>query len=144
MEKDESAEGLLEYALRLVRRSELTCGQLRKKLLARGASSRIAERICQEMRESGFIDDLRYCELFVSTHSEYGFKRMRMELLKRGIERNLVEDVVVFDQEDEIGKALELIRHWEPELEKEKVWGRLSRRGFTYSVIREALRRTCG
>jgi hypothetical protein len=25
------------------------------------------------------IDDRRYCELFVSTHRELGFKRMRME-----------------------------------------------------------------
>ena len=144
MKKGESTEGLLEYALRLVSWSELTCGQLRRKLLARGASRETSERICREMKESGFIDDLRYCELFVSTHREYGFKRMRMELLKRGIERNIVEDMVIFDREDEIGKALELIRHWGPQLEMEKVWGRLSRRGFSDSVIREALRRTCG
>lgn len=80
--KDESHESLTEYATRLVYRSELTRMQLKRKILARGAMEIAADRICDEMQETGLIDDRRYCELFVSTHRELGFKRMRMELLK--------------------------------------------------------------
>ena len=144
MKRDDSFEGLLEYAMRLISRSEVTCSQLKRKLVARGASSRTSEKVCRELKESGYIDDRRYCELFISTHGEYGFKRMKVELLKRGIGRDLVESMVAFDQEDEVEKALAMIRHWGPDLEMEKAWGRLSRRGFSYPVIREALRRTCG
>ncbi|HOI80765.1 MAG: regulatory protein RecX [Thermovirgaceae bacterium] len=141
--KDESHESLTEYATRLVYRSELTRMQLKRKILARGAMEIAADRICDEMQETGLIDDRRYCELFVSTHRELGFKRMRMELLKRGVERDLVDRMVPFDLEDEIERAEELIRHWGPEVDTKKTWGRLSRRGFTFSVIREAIRRAC-
>lgn len=144
MKRDDSFEGLLEYGLRLVSRSELTCSQLKRKLIARGASCQVSERVCRELKESGYIDDRRYCELFIATHEEYGFNRMKMELLKRGIERGLVETMVGFEQEDEVGKALAMIRRWGPDLEMKKAWGRLARRGFSHHVIREALRRTCG
>ncbi|HAK41142.1 MAG TPA: hypothetical protein DCM24_04950 [Synergistaceae bacterium] len=141
--KDGSHESLADYATRLVYRSELTRMQLKRKILARGALENAAEKICDEMQEAGLIDDRRYCELFVSTHKELGFKRMRMELLKRGVGRDLIDSMVTFDPEDEIERAGELIRHWGPDLDTKKIWGRLSRRGFIFSVIREAIRRTC-
>jgi SOS response regulatory protein OraA/RecX len=141
--KGEPEEKLMDYAVRLVSRSEYTRRQVMLKLISRGTGEELARKICDELQSSGLIDDPRYCDLFISTHPDLGFRRMRMELLRRGIDRTLVERKVCFDSESEIARASEMVRHWCGSLEERKITGRLLRRGFSDPVIREAIRRAC-
>lgn len=136
-------EKLLPYALRLTSRGVYTFRQVVKKLVAKGASPGSAEAICVSLRDSGMIDDARYCELFASTHPDLGFARLRAELLKRGINRDLVGECIVLDPEAELARATALAMEWSGFADARKIAGRLSRRGFSTSVVMEAVRRAC-
>lgn len=141
--KNINDEQLMYYAVRLTSRGAYTCRQVMKKLVAKGASSGSAEAVCARLKDSGMIDDVRYCELFVSTHPDLGFARLRMELLKRGVEIGLVEECLVLDPEAETARAVSLALEWSGFADARKVAGRLSRRGFSRSAISEAVRRAC-
>ena len=134
---------LLDYAVRLVSRSEYTRRQVIRKLLSRGATEELAGTICDELQVSGLIDDPRYCDLFISTHPDIGFGRIRMELLKRGIHGSLVDEKVRFDLENEVARAADMAGNWCKSLDKRRIAGRLLRKGFSNPVIREAIRRAC-
>ncbi len=136
-------EKIMSYAVRLTSRGVYTSRQVMKKLVAKGASSVLAEEICSRLENSGMIDDASYCELFVSTHPDLGFARLRMELLKRGVESGLVEDRLVLDPEAETARAVALALEWSGFADARKIAGRLSRRGFSSSSVREAVRRAC-
>jgi SOS response regulatory protein OraA/RecX len=140
MEKDDK---LMDYALRLTSRAEYTCSQVKRKLLARGASESRANEMCSELVSLGFVDDIRYCGLFVSSHPEFGFSRLKMELLKRGVERAVVESSISLDEESELSRAVLLAREWAGFTEPRKIAARLSRRGFSARVIVSAIRRAC-
>ncbi|MDO9507799.1 MAG: regulatory protein RecX [Thermovirgaceae bacterium] len=139
----ENDEKILSYAVRLTSRGEYTCMQVLKKLLAKGASDGSAEAICSQLKESGMIDDARYCEQFASTHPDLGFARVRMELLKRGVDRTVIEERLAFDPEVELARAVALAMEWSSFADGRKIAGRLSRRGFSSSAIRDAVRRAC-
>ena len=136
-------EKMLGYAIRLTSGAEYTSWQVLRKLLARGASADSAEAICAQLRESGMIDDARYCELFASTHPDIGFARLRRELLKRGVDRIVIEERLAFDLEAETARAVALAIEWSRFADRRKIAGRLSRRGFASSAIRDALHRAC-
>jgi SOS response regulatory protein OraA/RecX len=140
MEKDDK---LMSYAVRLTSRSEYTCAQVRRKLLARGAPELQAKEICSELESCGLVNDVRYCELFVSTHPEFGFSRLKMELSKRGVERAVIESTILMDEDDEISRAVLLAREWADFTEPRKIAARLSRRGFSARVITSAIERAC-
>ncbi len=133
----------MDYALRLTSRAEYTCFQVKRKLLARGASMAQSNEICSELIISGLVDDVRYCGLFASTHPELGFSRLKMELLKRGVERSVVDSAISLDEDEEISRAILLAREWADFTEPRKIAGRLSRRGFSARVIASAIRRAC-
>ncbi|GAB6280937.1 MAG: hypothetical protein STSR0007_10670 [Thermovirga sp.] len=136
-------KALLAYAVRLTSRGVYTFRQVMRKLVAKGASPESAAEVCARLQESGMIDDARYCELFVSTRTDLGFARLRMELLKRGIERSLIEDCLVLDPEAEEARAVALALEWHGLSDTRKIADRLSRRGFSPSTVREAVRRAC-
>jgi SOS response regulatory protein OraA/RecX len=136
-------EKMMAYAVRLTSRGAYTFRQVMRKLLAKGASSESAGKICARLVDSGMIDDARYCELFVSTHPDLGFARLRVELLKRGIDRDLVRDLLVLDTEAETARALSLAIEWSAFADSRKIGERLLRRGFSSSVVNEAVRRAC-
>lgn len=136
-------EQLMSYAARLTSRGVYTFRQVMKKLVAKGASPGSAEAVCARLKDSGMIDDARYCELFVSTHPDLGFARLRMELLKRGVEIGLVEECLVLDPGAETDRAVALALGWSGFADARKIAGRLSRRGFSSSAISEAVRRAC-
>ena len=134
---------LLAYAVRLTSRGAYTFSQVMKKLVAKGACPEFARDICVKLEGSGMIDDTRYCELFVSTHPDLGFARLRIELLKRGIDRDLVKECLVLDTEAETAKAVALALEWSAFADARKIGGRLSRRDFSSSAVNEAVRRAC-
>lgn len=134
---------LLAYGFRLTTRGVYTFRQVLKKLLLKGATEESAAVVCEKLKESGMIDDASYCELFASTHPDLGFARMRMELLKRGVERTVLDECLVNDPEAEAGRALALALEWSAFADSRRIAGRLSRRGFSSSAVREAVRRAC-
>ncbi len=126
---------------------------MRAKLAAREVGEPDVETTILRLQSEGWIDDRRFAERFaesaMSTGRFYG-PRLRMEMRRRGLEADLVADVLErllseSDEESEI-RAIVSRRYSNfsfsiaTDRDKRRVIGFLQRRGFGFSSIMRALR----
>lgn len=143
----------LELAYRYIARRERTVGEVRRHLLGREIDEGSAEAVIEELTEQGSLDDARFARLFVEDKREleqWGSERIRRGLQARGIERELAEEVLAFDQSDpaEAGdheRAVALLRQRFPvppagRRERERALGMLLRKGYEPDLAIDALR----
>lgn len=128
--------------------SERTTGQLLDKLRSLGYPEKIAGETVQWAAERKYVDDRRYCELYIRSKT-MGKIRLRLELLKKGAREDSVEAALkaVSDVQDH-ALAVKLITRKYGHLEdrekaRNRAAGWLSRRGysgeFIHRVLQEAL-----
>ena len=136
-------------------RRDMTYKQVEDKLKNKGV---FPPDVIQEMMDKcvtqRWVDDERYAENFVRSRSEdrkLGKNAIRMELIKKGVDRELIDNALEdVDRDSEYQHALELVEKQLPRtqnLEKQKrvarLLGMLARKGYpsdiAYAVIREAM-----
>ncbi|MBR3186164.1 MAG: regulatory protein RecX [Oscillospiraceae bacterium] len=145
--KRSSSRGLeRQKALELLSRRPHSCRELKDKLLRRGVSEEDAEDCVQWLSDRGFLDDEEYAGAVARHYAAkgYGAGRVRSELQRRGIDRELAADTLS-DLPDNAGKIdAFLARKLTDVNDREavrKVSAALFRRGFSWEEIRAALRR---
>lgn len=138
----------LERAIQMLSLRPLSCRELRDKLLQKGADPEIAEYCPQRLTEMGLMDDAAYAASLARHYASrgYGAGRIRAELARRGIERELWDDALSQLPCDGEGSAIDRIlraKLKDPENREQirKVTASLFRRGFSWDEIRSALRR---
>jgi regulatory protein len=141
-----------QYVLRLLTIKDRTAAELVDKLRRKGFNEDVTSSIIAEMKDLGYVDDKRYAMHFAEVRANYdlfGPYRIRVELEKRGIAREMAKDTVscVFQEGKEEANALELARRWiarkdtdDIERAGRRLYGYLARRGFTPDVVRRTLR----
>ncbi len=120
-----------------------------EKLTSKGISLDIAAKVADYLKVKSFIDDGRLAESVRRDSMErkcLGKRGVREHLLKRGIPTEIV-DRVVGEEEDYLTAAKKLVekkmksmRDLDDELTTKKLWGILSRRGFSADIIRRAIK----
>ena len=145
--KRSSSRGLeRQKALELLSRRPHSRRELKDKLLRRGVSEEDAEDCMQWLSDRGFLDDEEYAGAVARHYAAkgYGAGRVRSELQRRGIDRELAADTLS-DLPDNAGKIdTFLARKLTDVNDREavrKVSAALFRRGFSWEEIRAALRR---
>ena len=145
--KRSSSRGLeRQKALELLSRRPHSRRELKDKLLRRGVSEEDAEDCMQWLSDRGFLDDEEYAGAVARHYAAkgYGAGRVRSELQRRGIDRELAADTLS-DFPDNAGKIdTFLARKLTDVNDREavrKVSAALFRRGFSWEEIRAALRR---
>lgn len=140
-----------QYALRLLTIRDRTTAELVDKLRKKGFDEDIISTVTTEMRELGYVDDKKYAMHFAelrATYDKFGPHRVRIELRKRGIPKDMAENAVesVFPEGREEANALELANQWiarrgidDREQAARRLYGYLARRGFTPNVVRDTL-----
>lgn len=141
-----------ESAVRYLGYRPRTEAEVRTKLKRQGFGDSIIARTIDRLHELAYLDDVAYAKMYVQrrfANKGYGPQRLRSELVKRGIARDLIDDTLsVFEEEtDTLTKALEQAqKRWdrlqsEPDMRKRqrKVSDFLVRRGFTYDTVRQVL-----
>ena len=135
-----------ERALELISRRPFSRKELRDKLLEKGESEDTAEFCAAWLTEHGFLDDER-CAAAVVRHyaaKGYGSGRIRAELSRRGIRRELWDEALAaMPEADEKLDAFISSRLKDPEEKKQmqRVANALYRRGYSWDEIRSALKR---
>jgi regulatory protein len=140
----ESFEKALVDALRILERREYTSWELRRKLAKKGHSEGSVGKALDEMERAGYVDDREYTRRFLETREEWGYRRIKYELRRRGIDEGILEDILVYDEKREYAKAMDLVRSWMPGLTESQLAGRLMRRGFREDLVRRLVRKACG
>ncbi len=131
------AQRFLEY-------SERSTGQLKKKLTSLGYSESVSLEIVEWAEKYGFVNDVRFSELFIKSRT-MGKLRLRVELLKRGVNQAAVEQVLSgysdLSEFDEVVASVRKkyggIQDRERALRRAAGW--LQRRGYSGEFIHRVL-----
>lgn len=127
------------YIQLLLSRGAWTRALAVRKLLDRGVPEETARKLVEKYEQAGFFDDAAYALLFVDTHPEWGPRRLRYELVRRGVDDDDI--MTALEEVDEEERARSLARDWlNSGLEASRVEQRLLRRGFSSGASRRAVR----
>lgn len=135
-----------EKALEYISHRRMSCKELERKMLDKGYDEDTASYCISWLLENRFLDDESYAGAIVRHYSAkgYGPGRIRMELSRRGIARELWEAAFEELPEDtsKIDKFISS-RLTDPSdrVQVQKISAALYRRGHSWEDIRRALRR---
>jgi len=140
----------LTYALYLVELRDRSVGEIREKMQRKGFAKKEITKVIDFLIEKKFLNDKRFAERFVKEKQElqhWGQYRIKAELFRKYISNEIIESVLG-DRSDNselesAREAADLWRRKNPNCPKEKIYSRLggflSRRGFSYDVVKEIL-----
>ena len=140
----------LEKAMRLLAVSARTGYELREKLLKSGYSPTEADGAVSECCRRGYVNDELYASDFTACSIDRGsgIRKVRQKLLKKGLDRELVEQTLEENREREpesarmvlAGKWRNLSRETDPYKKRAKAFRFLVGRGFSAGLAAELVR----
>ena len=153
---DEEGEALLASARRgewkgkaldTISRKPCSRRELERKLKEWGADCGETAAICDRMEELGYLNDAAYAGMVARHYAAagYGEKKIREELYRRGLPRELWEGAL--EQLEDPASAIDafIAKKTAGKIpdrkELEKISAALARRGYSWSDIRDALGR---
>ena len=143
---DSSRSLARDKALELISRRPMSRKEVREKLLQKGADEDAAEYSADWLQEHGFLNDESYAAAVARHYAAkgYGAGRVRSELSRRGVDRELWEEAVeqMPAAEEKLHKFI-AARLKDPHDREQlrKIGAALFRRGYSWEEIRAALRR---
>lgn len=131
-----------ERALYLLDYKDYTFVELYEKL-EKNYDEDVCLEVVQSLAQIGIIDDRRFAERFGEKLVEskgFGYYRAKQEMLRKGLDRDLVEEVLEKYQEDTISRLEELVeKKYLSKITDEKSLNRvknaLVRQGYSYNDI---------
>ena len=134
------------HGMELLSYRPMSAKELREKLVQKGETAENAEAAVGWLQSRGFLDDERYAGMVVRHYAGkgYGAGRIRQELQRRGVARELWDEALkeMPEQEDELDKFLSSrLKDPGDRAQVQKVSAALLRRGYSWEEIRAALAR---
>ena len=133
-------------AMSLLKYMDRTEWQLRDKLAAKGFSEEAVEGAVDYVKSFHYLDDYRYAVHFVELHYEQRSRqRMRQDLYQRHVPEEYIDlalESICENDDIALQEALRKITRGETEFsyeEKQKIAGKLYRRGFRIGDIKRVL-----
>lgn len=140
-----------EKALRLLEFRNHSSGELRKKLKIAGAADEDIERVIEFLVEYNLINDREYAKrlaLDLKNLKKFGERRIRSELLSRGIDSEFVEEAILELPEFEEDQLLILVeKRLKGDFEKknkERVLRYFIGRGYSFDEIKKTIEKIEG
>lgn len=142
--KEPKALNPRKFALQYLSRREYSKQELIAKLESRGISRAAATEVAEQLEVAHLLSDRRFAEQLVSTRIRkgYGPFRIRIELQAKGIDAELINEVLALDDEvwNNLAKSV-LQRHFGlstpiHDADRARRMRYLQRRGFSSSQIR--------
>lgn len=127
-----------------------TVQELKAALTRKGYDNGKTECVIKELEAFGFLNDLEYAKAWVDErkrHKGHGKKRLRQELLKKGIASSIVDEVLIDMNEDEQRQLAISIAERRYSRIKSEPWLKIERRlgnylvrqGYSMSIVYEVL-----
>ena len=133
-------------AMSLLKYMDRTEWQLRDKLAAKGFSEEAVEGAIDYVKSFHYLDDYRYAVHFVEIHQEQRSRqRMRQDLYQRHVPEEYIDlalESICENDDLALQAALRKITKGETEFpyeEKQKIAGKLYRKGFRLGDIKRVL-----
>lgn len=125
-----------------------TAKSLQRKLMQKGVKADAAEAAVAYVRRIGYIDDESYARRYAEqlfTSRRYGAIRVRQMLRQKGIDSELIEQVIAECAPDATAPIVEILRtkyegaDLQDYKQRQKVMAALARRGYTWEDIGAAM-----
>jgi regulatory protein len=138
----------LSVALAYLNRRERTVAEVRAKLEGAEFTDAQIEPVLAELAELNMLNDARYAQLFTEdkrTLDAWGNDRIMRTLLERGIDRQLIAEVLSTDPDQgELARAVELLDRRFGEAgaqrrDRERAFGVLVRKGYDSELASDAV-----
>lgn len=121
--------------------------ELIKKLCEKGHEKASAEKACERLTELGLLNDEEFARILANDLLErknYSIKRIKQELIFRGIDREIVENTVELLDNDPVSRIIMLVKKKyinkiDDEKGRKRTIDALMRLGYSYSDIKNAL-----
>ena len=147
LKKSADASNIKAKAANMIAARPLSKKELQKRLMQKGGDAESAEAAVEWLEDLGAVNDAAYASSLVRHYSSrgYGKGRIREELHRRGVPKELWEEVL--EEVPDSGEALDALiqKKCRGDLsdpkEKKRVCDALLRRGFSWSEVRAALGR---
>lgn len=144
----ESLDAALQKAYRYLGHRDRTVAEVRRHLLANGATDDVAEAAVSELVEQGYLDDARFARQFAEDRrrlDSWGSDRIERRLLELGVAREHVAPALAAGAEDELAVAVALLQRRFPappetDRDRERALGLLVRRGYDLEMAYDAIR----
>lgn len=138
-----------DAALRFLSFRRRTERQVREKLKKKEFDEKTIEATIDKLKEFDLINDLEFATSWVRDRLAFkprGKRLLKQELWKKGIRKDIIDQVTEDLCKDEDKAALELVerikkryRNLEPKVARRRMYSLLLRRGFSYEITRKAL-----
>lgn len=122
--------------------------ELRDYLYRKKAEPELTESFVKEFSYRGYLDDRKFGEWYIELQKRRGKsdRALRAELFKKGLDRELVEDLLAGEPEDEVERIKVLIAKKQrlPRYrgDPQKLKQYLARQGYSYDLINQELQNT--
>ena len=156
MGKEEQLQEAHSRALHFLAARDRSQAEVSNRLLRLGFNTEVIEAAVARLQEQGYVDDERFAESFVhkGLHSGWAERRIKVEMLRRGLERELVERALAaVSENEELAKAcdetlMNMVRRrfskqfaLDPVMAERRLAGFLARRGYNWDLIEQVSRR---
>jgi regulatory protein len=143
----------MNTAVRVLARRDHTRLEIEQKLKQRGYDQEIIQAVVLECERLNYIDDERTAKVYIFQLARrgFGFRRIRQELLKKGLRGDRFEQIVQesrmeIDEREIASSVLQkkmksFEREEDSKKRKDKIYRFLYSRGFSQSVITELIRK---
>ncbi len=148
MKNDEILYEAKVYAVKLLGKFSYTYHGMLDKLLKKGYSEDVALEVANHYKELGYLDDKKYAIKYIMDATQFkhhGPARIKYDLKHKGVSDNIIEDAF-YETDIDFTEALrELVQaklngeDITDRKRKDKIIGYLSRKGFDYYEINNAL-----
>lgn len=131
----------LEWVLVRPRSIRETNDYLYKKIFEKKLDKNYIDRIIEKLEAKKYLDDRRFCEYYVENRfvkKGVSLKRLKMELLKKGVSKEIIEEVLAdSDRNDEEELKKMIAKKRSKYADDDKLTQYLCRQGFPYDLVRE-------
>lgn len=147
--EDDAAEVALQRAIRFLSYRPRSEKEVVDNLRKHETPEEVIATIMERLVNNGMVNDRKFARLWTENRSEFrprGAYALRTELRQKGIADKVIEETLADLDEGSLAyaagrkKALKIKTGDEQEF-KRKMYGFLSRRGFSYETIAEVVRR---
>ncbi len=139
-----------KYSMNYLSYRARTKKEVTDKLESKDYSQQSIEKVISKLVDYGYINDKEYAKTY--TYEKFKNKklagyRIKRELYFKGIDQDIIDDVVKIDSEDEYNSALELAKKRISSYKKDdynkkyrKLSSYLARRGYNFSIINDVIK----
>ena len=145
-----------DHAIRFIERRMHSRKELSTKLTRAEYGPLVIKSVLDQLTELNYVNDARFAETraeSAAVYKHHGPNRARMELAKKGVERETARRAVeqVYEAHDSMATAREVaqgkmksLARLEPHVARRRLMGMLLRRGFDFDTIKPVIEEALG